>query len=585
MKLYLLSITFILTFSSLAFCQTSKKIFYNTNGEGCSEENAAFYRIASFDSEGRPIGKIKDYYITNELQIIADSAIMVDSNDDYNSIFVGTVVGYSKKGIKEFERNYSLEGDLVYVIDFYDNGNKKNKANYVDGLLDGLYYDYHESGKIKRQYKFSRGELIGRFFTECDEFDYCQKVFYDDFASEAFANEWDLVKNDECKCEILPSRGLLMRSSSDDGFKQTTRIPLDLSNDFSIETIVSFKNGSTNSGHGLIWGFKDWDNYFCFLISANGYYKICSKIEGITVDITEWTKSENIHNHINRNLLKILRVNDKMYFSINRKIVHSDEFFNFRGNEIGFYILSGKKEILYEYLEVKQDINYHKTSSVIEQSNNQSKWSGNGSGFFIDNSGYIATNFHVIEDAEEIEIEFTRNGLKENFPAKVVLSDQQNDISIIKIASEEFKHLNNIPFNFKTSITDVGSNVFALGYPMALTLMGSEIKFTDGKVSSKTGLQGDITSYQISVPIQPGNSGGPLFDFDGNLIGITTSTVNREYDITENVNYAVKSSYLRNLIEVLDNPLELPNDRHIANLSLTEKIKVLSNYVVLIKVK
>ena len=147
-------------------------------------------------------------------------------------------------------------------------------------------------------------------------------------------------------------------------------------------------------------------------------------------------------------------------------------------------------------------INYNKTASVIEQTNNQTKWRGNGTGFFIDNSGYIATNYHVIEDAEEIEIEFTRNGLKEIFPAKVVLSDQQNDISIIKIASEEFNHLNNIPFNFKTSITDVGSNVFALGYPMALTLMGSEIKFTDGKVSSKTGLQGDITSYQISVPIQ-----------------------------------------------------------------------------------
>ena len=68
--------------------------------------------------------------------------------------------------------------------------------------------------------------------------------------------------------------------------------------------------------------------------------------------------------------------------------------------------------------------------------------------------------------------------------------------------------------------------------------MGKDIKFTDGKISSKTGFNGDITTYQIQVPIQPGNSGGPLFDFSGNLVGITSSGVNRQLDLTENVNYA-----------------------------------------------
>ena len=131
----------------------------------------------------------------------------------------------------------------------------------------------------------------------------------------------------------------------------------------------------------------------------------------------------------------------------------------------------------------------------------------------------------------------------------------------------------------------MGSNVFALGYPLALTVMGTEIKFTDGKISSKTGFQGDITSYQISVPIQPGNSGGPLFDFDGNLIGVTSSIFNRKLDITENVNYAIKSSYLKSLVDVLNYNLTLPNDDSISYLTLTEKIKKLSDYVVLIKIK
>ena len=69
-------------------------------------------------------------------------------------------------------------------------------------------------------------------------------------------------------------------------------------------------------------------------------------------------------------------------------------------------------------------------------------------------------------------------------------------------------------------------------------VMGNELKFTDGKISSKSGIQGDARVYQISVPIQPGNSGGPLFDMRGNVVGITSSGLNRDYFKSENVNYA-----------------------------------------------
>jgi S1-C subfamily serine protease len=95
----------------------------------------------------------------------------------------------------------------------------------------------------------------------------------------------------------------------------------------------------------------------------------------------------------------------------------------------------------------------------------------------------------------------------------------------------------------------------------------------------------DITSYQIQVPIQPGNSGGPLFDFKGNLIGITSSGINRELNLTENVNYAIKSSYLLSLVDVLPEIISLPSSTQLASKKLTEQIKVLSDYVVLIKVK
>ena len=216
---------------------------------------------------------------------------------------------------------------------------------------------------------------------------------------------------------------------------------------------------------------------------------------------------------------------------------------------------------------------------------NNTQWKWNGSGFFISKSGYIVTNNHVIDGASEIEVEFKYNNEVEGFNAKIVKVDKTNDLAIIKIDDSEFSNLSDIPYNFKTRSSDVGTEVFALGYPMALTIMGKDIKFTDGKISSKTGFGGDITTYQIQVPIQPGNSGGPLFDIKGNLIGIASSGVNRKLDITENVNYAIKSSYLLNLIDVLPESIELPSSKELASKPLTEQIKVLSDYVVLIKVK
>ena len=216
---------------------------------------------------------------------------------------------------------------------------------------------------------------------------------------------------------------------------------------------------------------------------------------------------------------------------------------------------------------------------------NPEGWLGNGTGFFIDRRGYIATNFHVIGAAREIEVEFIRKGIKENHKASVIKADKQSDLAILKITSSNFLPLENLPYNFKTEIADIGTEIFSLGYPMALSLMGTDIKFTDGKISSKTGFQGSIATYQISVPIQPGNSGGPLFDKDGSIIGLTSAGINRSLNLTENVNYAIKSIYLKNLVDVLGLDLSLPNDITISKRNLQEKIKVLSDYVTLIKIR
>ena len=217
------------------------------------------------------------------------------------------------------------------------------------------------------------------------------------------------------------------------------------------------------------------------------------------------------------------------------------------------------------------------------KSSKSGEWAGNGSGIIISKSGYIVTNHHVIEDSEKIEVEFIVNGEIKKYNAEIVLSDKTNDLAVIKIFDMNFDGLDNLPYNFKTRSSDVGTKVYAYGYPMALSLMGKEIKITDGIISSKSGYEGDITTYQITAPIQGGNSGGPLFDDKGNFIGINSSGLRS--DFADNVGYSIKSNYVLNLIDALPKSIDLPSSTKLQSLPLTEQIKEISKYVVLVKVK
>lgn len=210
------------------------------------------------------------------------------------------------------------------------------------------------------------------------------------------------------------------------------------------------------------------------------------------------------------------------------------------------------------------------------------EWIGSGSGFFISRSGHIATNYHVVDGMTKFQVEYYLNGKKYTYPAKVIATDPSNDMAIIRVDHKDFTTLPEIPYRFDTKTKDVGTDVFTLGYPLTF-LMGEEIKYTKGEISAKSGFQGDIRTYQISVPITNGNSGGPLFDYDGNIVGITSSGLKK--GIADNVNYAIKSIYLQTLIDACQENIDLPKGIDLSGKSKPEIIKALQGFVVLIKVK
>ena len=196
-------------------------------------------------------------------------------------------------------------------------------------------------------------------------------------------------------------------------------------------------------------------------------------------------------------------------------------------------------------------------------------WTGTG---FALNSNYVVTNYHVIENAKTITLTGINGNFANKYPASVAATDKNNDLALLKLNGNV--SITSIPYSIKATTSDVGEEVFVLGYPLTAT-MGDEIKLTTGVISSKSGFQGDVSQYQISAPVQPGNSGGPLFDSKGTIIGI----VSAKHIGAENVGYAVKISYLKSLVESAVSANILPQTNRVATQNLSGKVKAVKNYV------
>lgn len=222
-------------------------------------------------------------------------------------------------------------------------------------------------------------------------------------------------------------------------------------------------------------------------------------------------------------------------------------------------------------------------TSSSSSSRNDNKTTSTGSGFFLTSDGIIATNAHVIKGSKEIVVSLAVEDNLIDYNAKVLLSDNTNDVALVQIIDEDFKKLPPIPYGF-SEYSEIGSRVFTIGFPLN-EIMGSNYKVTDGIISANSGFNDDIRFYQISVPLQPGNSGGPLFDSEGNIIGITTARLNAEVLNTksENVNYAIKSAYLYNLYNMLPESTALSPITQQQSKELKDHVKDFKNFVCIIK--
>jgi S1-C subfamily serine protease len=206
----------------------------------------------------------------------------------------------------------------------------------------------------------------------------------------------------------------------------------------------------------------------------------------------------------------------------------------------------------------------------IRRIKNQPKLSATGTGFVVAKQGYIATNYHVIKDCKIIQVG--------NSEAEIIGIDAVNDLALIK-TNETYSRSATLSFG----AVKLSDDISIYGYPLS-GLFGDNISVTEGIVSALSGIHGDHGKFRITAPIQPGNSGGPIINNVGQVIGVVVSTLDNIYlqEVagiqSQNVNFGIRVSLLINMLESKNIPVNEEKNKNLDINHFSKITKLLNCY-------
>ncbi len=195
-----------------------------------------------------------------------------------------------------------------------------------------------------------------------------------------------------------------------------------------------------------------------------------------------------------------------------------------------------------------------------------------GTGFLIDGQGYLITNAHVLEGKTII----ATNEKGQQFLATVCMQDNTRDIAVLKINDKDFVPYKSLPYSINNSV-NLAEPIYTMGYPK------DDIVYGEGYLSSLTGDKSDTLTYQIAISADHGNSGGPVLNKNGDIIGIVTKKATETGAV-----FAVKSRYIFKTVENLKKDsafanIKLANTNSIKSLGREKQVEKVNSCVFLIK--
>ena len=204
------------------------------------------------------------------------------------------------------------------------------------------------------------------------------------------------------------------------------------------------------------------------------------------------------------------------------------------------------------------------------------EYKSGGTGFLIDARGYLITNAHVIDNAKHIAVQGSNGN---DLDAEVIYTDANRDLALLKIDDKGFKAPANIPYSIRKNSGDIAEPIYTLGYPR------NDIVYGEGYLAARTGFNGDTLTCQITIPANRGNSGSPIFNKNGEIIGILST----KQSTAEGAAFAIRSKYIYTLINEAQKDSSMPSLKFPLNSTLkgsdrTQQVKKLTDFVYMVKV-
>jgi len=260
---------------------------------------------------------------------------------------------------------------------------------------------------------------------------------------------------------------------------------------------------------------------------------------------------------------------------ITERFKSTSDFFSSVGDDSDKRIEKIGEDCMLDFLNSEYTGSNDNGQNTYNYNNSISSNNVTGTGFFISEDNII-TNNHVVENCKSINIKIN----KVKYDARIIASSEKDDLAVIvsDVGLNKFK-VAKIRLGRGAR---VGDDVVVVGYPLG-DLLGYGIKATKGNVSSLSGLNKDISQMQITAPVQSGNSGGPLLDSSGNVVGVVTAKLDAMMineitnDLPQNVNFSIKSSVLKSFLDANDIEYKVSNSN--SSLNTSDIVKNAKQYI------
>lgn len=499
-------------FSNVVFSQTKKKVFYDKDWKPATASSAEYFRILSLNGGGVAEPLIKDYYVTGELRAIGNSTSV--SLDDGNKLVRdGIWRWFHKNGMVASEATYSAGIVNGPLLQFFPSGQLKSRAVFKNGKVEGGILTFSETGDIDTFFDedaFDEPAPDSWLYVRCRKNGPCVRTFSENFSEAEAKNIWYVSPNSSFK------DGLLVKDNSE--LFTHIRLPYNKALGLSFG-VTSTRRSGREGWSGIIFGYKDADNYNAFLLSANGKYLVYRKVGGTAETIQPWTRSSMINQGHVSNQMKIDRSGKDTEFYVNDELVFTSNALVFYGDTIGLnsYDATTGETLFTDFFASQAAVKprYEAPATV-------DPWKSGSTGLLFHKSGLILTTLGNLADMASIETGIVVGADLVFFKCSIALSDPESNLAILRISDPKFKIGADLPFKLMSDSPIVGLTAFSMGYPPSLTAAknGNEISAAQGSVEGFKESGAVISRMTLATPLQPFTPGSPVFNEKGEILGI-----------------------------------------------------------------